>query len=389
MVSKRSLINTLKKDKKQLLLYIYEKDTKIFGAVSFFMDKFINKSHEYFQMEESVGKKVNNIEFIANIITFVGMSVSIILIFNQEGINIADIAVILIAMEMIFGNVRNIVNQIGDIYHNCSLLDDLLNFLNISEDIEEYKNTKSNSVIELDRVSFRYPSAITNSIDNITLRINRGERIAIVGENGAGKTSLLKIMSGLYYPTDGSVRIKSDCVKSCVTQNFAKYFLSLRENIGLSRLDDIDNDSRMDYVIKTIFDEQIRERFENGYDTQVGREFGGAEFSGGEWQKIAISRCFFRQGDLIFCDEPSSAIDPLYEVELLEKLNVLFGDSTCIIVTHRLTSIKYIDKIIYMEAGKIKEMGTHDELICQNGNYAKMFNIQREKYNAVSKKKIH
>ena len=225
-----------------------------------------------------------------------------------------------------------------------------------------------------------------NALVDITLVVKKGEKTAIVGKNGAGKSTLVNMILGLYDPIKGRVLYngkeakaidKKDLFagKSAVFQNVNKYKMTIAENVQLG------NPQKND------LQEQIKALKESGFplnrysmDEELGKEFGGIDISGGEWQRLSMARGIYKNGSFVVLDEPTSAIDPLQEAELYKKFVQLFSDKTVFLVTHRLGAVSIADKIIVLDDGKIKEHGTHEELIRKNGYYKKLWDSQVKWY---------
>jgi len=243
--------------------------------------------------------------------------------------------------------------------------------------------------IELRGVSFKYPNAEKYAVKNVALEIRRGEKIAILGENGSGKTTLSKLILGLYPCSGGSVFYDDETVGnldrqsfyktvSAVAQNFTQYKLTLRENIAMSDIDKLGDDEKITDALRRAGLEDLLVRA--GLDSELGTAFGGSEVSGGQWQKIAIARGLFRDSELIVMDEPTSALDPLIETEILTKFIELAKDKTAVIISHRVGLCCLVDKIAVMKDGEIAEIGTHDGLLAQGGEYARLFTAQEKWY---------
>ena len=238
-------------------------------------------------------------------------------------------------------------------------------------------------------VWFKYPNADNYALKNISLSIKENEHIAIVGENGSGKTTLCRIITGLYLPTNGQINYNNFALSeyslsyrdmvSGVFQDYIKYLIDIRSNIGFGSIINIMND---DYIYSAMNKAGMLDfLYENDLNTQLGREYGGMELSGGQWQKMAIGRGYMSQNaKLILFDEPTSSIDPLQESAIFNQFMKESSNRTTIVVTHRMGATKLADRIIVLDKGKIVESGTHDELMNQNGKYANMYREQAKWY---------
>lgn len=238
--------------------------------------------------------------------------------------------------------------------------------------------------IKLENVSFNYPNSDKQIINNLSVDIKKGEKIAIVGENGAGKSTLIKLILGLYSPVEGKITWGGSdiCTKNIaiVYQNFVKYEMTLRENIGFSDIKKMqDDDAILKVVEQCGLTDLVNEL--GGLDVKLGRLYEyGRELSGGQWQRLAIARALFSENEVIVFDEPTAAIDPNAELEIYNMLLKLCKDKTAIFISHRLGWAKNMDKILFIENGKIAEMGTHEELVEKNGLYSEMYNMQASWY---------
>ena len=303
------------------------------------------------------------------------------------------------------GDLRRSMRYISDIpakaKENSMYIDKIRSFLAYEpvidkengEDVE--KGCKS---FELKNVSFRYTEESPEILHNISLKVNPGEKIAIVGYNGSGKTTLIKLLMRLYDPTEGEVLYDGKDIKDydlrkyhdrmgVVFQDFNMYGASLLENVCLDDIEDKDNEELKENVTKALKRSGFSDRLaslENGLDTSVTTEFDeeGVDFSGGESQKVAIARAFFKDADILIMDEPSSALDPIAEYNLNKAMHEAAGDKTVFYISHRLSTTRDADRIIMLEKGRIIEEGSHDELLKKNGKYAEMWHVQASRYEA-------
>ncbi|MCL1859635.1 MAG: ABC transporter ATP-binding protein/permease [Oscillospiraceae bacterium] len=244
--------------------------------------------------------------------------------------------------------------------------------------------------IELRNISFKYPNSEKYAVKNVSFEIHKGEKIAILGENGSGKTTLSKLLLGLFPCEKGEVLYNGKIVKnfdkpsfyktvSAIAQNFTQYKLPLRENIAMSDINSLNDDEKITGALKSAGLNELLDKA-GGLDNELGTAFGGSEISGGQWQKIAIARGLFRESEFIVMDEPTSALDPLIETEILTKFIELAKDKTAIIISHRVGLCRLVDKIAVMKNGEIAEIGKHDELLAQNGEYTRLFTAQEKWY---------
>lgn len=241
-------------------------------------------------------------------------------------------------------------------------------------------------------ISFTYPGATRPAIHDVSIRVARGEVVALVGENGSGKTTLAKVLGGLYRPDSGEVSWDGVDVASlppnevfdntsAVFQDFLRYFLSVRENIGLGRCERIEDSARVVRAARTAGIHDTISQLAEAYETRLGPEFEGAtDLSLGQWQKIAVARAFFREAGFMILDEPTSSLDAKAEHGLFKILRAVLKDRSALLISHRFSTVRSADRIYFLEDGTVVEEGTHDDLMAIGGRYAKLFSLQAAAY---------
>lgn len=374
----------------------YYKETRLLGAYEYFKDLYLSAIKLLNNKTWTAEKKSGLMELGMKVITLSGyMIVLYLLVYTliKGEISVGAFSAVFVSIGKIFSIMEQIICQhIGSISQSMGNIKNLVGFLELPEREEEELIIKETPGIELQDICFKYPGKENEAIRNVSLMVHPGETIAIVGENGAGKTTLVKLMMGLYIPDKGKVIFgEADTSKisgkalyrrvSAVFQNFQKYKMSLGDNISISDLnrenkskDDLENAAlKADLIVDD-------ERFKQSYDTMLSREFDGIDLSGGQWQRIAIARGFYKVHDVIVLDEPTAAIDPIEETRIYNMFAEISKDKTSILVTHRLGSAKIADRIVVMDKGSICEIGTHDELINKAGKYAEMYGAQSKWY---------
>ncbi len=249
---------------------------------------------------------------------------------------------------------------------------------------------KGETGIKLRNVHFRYPGAEQDTLNGVDLDIRKGEHIVIVGVNGSGKTTLSKVLTGAYRAASGEIRYDGQNISkirkkelyrdiSLVSQDFVHYNFSFRENICISDFEHMRDEGRIRKVTDVVGMQELIQSI-GGLDVQLGREFGGCELSGGEWQKVAIARGLFRDSELIVLDEPTSALDPLVEYEVLTGFLNLIQGRTSVVISHRVGICRHADKVVVMKGGKVVECGSHEELKSAGGEYARIWGEQAKWY---------
>ena len=246
--------------------------------------------------------------------------------------------------------------------------------------------------IEFRDVSFRYPGSNEYVLRNVSYHLPTGHTTAIVGPNGAGKTTLIKLLIRLYDPTEGAILVDGIDLReiepeswwrhvSVIFQDFQRYNLSARENIGFGELEHLHNDDKLMRAARLAGAETLIQQFPRGLDTMFGRMFSdGIEISGGEWQRIALSRAFIRDAQVIVLDEPTAALDAFTEREIYEGFARAIVGKTGLLISHRFSTVRMADSILVLEKGQLVEHGTHEQLVSTNGLYAEMFTTQASQY---------
>lgn len=371
------------------------KETRLLGAYNYFINLYKRTTKNLNEKIWEANCKSIRIEIILEILTLIGyVAVLFMLIyFVLKGeISIGAFAAVFASIGVMFDYMESAINfQIGGITSRLGAVSNFINFLDYPERHGEEKEVDFTKGIHMKNVSFKYPGSKEDVIKNVSLDIDNGETIAIVGENGAGKSTLVRILTGIYKPTEGKVIVGDADTKtvamssilkgiSGVFQNYQRYQMSLKDNVKISDFSSEENEEEIRKSIDKV-DLKIDElTFTKGIDTMLSREFDGIDLSGGQWQRIAIARGVYRDKEIIILDEPTAAIDPIEEVQIYKHFKEISKGKLSILVTHRLGSAKIADRIIVMDKGRLVEIGTHEELMKQEGKYAYMFNSQAKWY---------
>lgn len=276
-------------------------------------------------------------------------------------------------------------------------LDDLFSFFEIQPGIVSPAAPRAfprpiRTGIVFEDVGFRYPEAEAWTVRHLSFTLRAGETLALVGENGAGKTTIVKLLTRLYDPSEGRITIDGIDLRELavedihahvgvIFQDFIRYSLTARENIGVGRIEQGEEMDRIAAAARQSLADAVIEKLPEGYDQQLGRLFKqGRDLSGGEWQKVAIARAYMRDADLIILDEPTAALDAKAEAEVFARFKGLAADKTAVIISHRFSTVRMADRIVVLEHGAILEMGSHEELLDRRGRYAELFDLQAAGY---------
>jgi ATP-binding cassette subfamily B protein len=288
----------------------------------------------------------------------------------------------LITGDLMQAFLRQVLSSAGSMYQHAGVIGDLAALFSEPEEVERLPDAGAGKPVSVaaEGVSFRYPGAAADTLKGVSLSVAPGEVVALVGPNGAGKSTLAALLLGLYRPGGGSVLLDgahppNRLRGSAVFQGFVRFALPVRDNVGFSNLERLRDDAALQGALH-----QAGSELKSELDTWLGAEFGGRDLSGGEWLRVAIARGLLAQSGLIVLDEPTAAIDPLAEVDLVKRLIALGEGRTAIIVSHRLGIARLAHRILVMDEGQIAEAGTHAELLAGNGIYARMWRAQASWY---------
>ncbi|MGE0554390.1 MAG: ABC transporter ATP-binding protein [Gemmatimonadales bacterium] len=292
---------------------------------------------------------------------------------------------------------RDLLAGLASLYEDNLFLRDFSRFVSLEPAVADPPSPKPvprpiREGIEFDRVSFTYPGTPTQVLHELSFTVAPGEHLALVGENGCGKTTLVKLLCRLYDPTSGAIRIDGVDLRelsvnqlraalAVVFQDYARYQFSARDNIWIGNTAlPRDSERIREAAVRTGADAVIS-ALPKGYDTVLGRQYeDGSELSIGQWQKVALARAFARDAELIILDEPTAALDPLAEAEVFDRFYELAEGRTAIVISHRLSTVRHADRILVMDEGRIVEVGRHDELMSGGGLYAHLFDTQARPY---------
>lgn len=352
------------------------------NAEKYVKQKWTKVRDECLNEEDPLKRKYDNIFMLSNAFELFFYSLCIglaIYLLINNNISIGQFSSCLSAFLPLQFSASTITKILNTQISNTNFVADYYDFIDFLNQNQFYNTPvkTSDKLVELKKISFYYPQSDKKILDNISLSINKGELIVIVGENGSGKTTLSKIITNAYQPSAGSVSYLNGNTFSIVAQNFMKYQLSLRENIALSDTANINDDEKIKRILNDV---GINLLSEIRLDDVLGKEFGGKELLGGEWQKISIGRGLFKDSSIIVVDEPTSAIDPLLEHEILSQFIELAKKRTVIVISHRVGICKYADRIIVLKEGQIVGNGSHLELVNVNPKYTKLWEEQAKWY---------
>ncbi|MDU5883564.1 MAG: ABC transporter ATP-binding protein [Clostridium perfringens] len=382
--------------------FAYGKDIRIYDLKNILIDKFKKFRGERIDISNDVQEKQLKVKIVDVILLVIrGFVVYGYLIYNVlfTGMSIGDFTMYFSTINGFGDWMKGILDDLANIKAQNMYLDDMREFLEIkSENKEKTRDIPIDSSYEIEfkNVSFKYPKTDKYIYKNLSLKIKKGQRLAIVGINGAGKTTFVKLLCRLYEPTSGEILINGVNIKdfskeeyykilSVVFQDIKTFAFTVAENVSLENLEEVDREKVLHCIEKAGVGDKINS-LQKGIDTSLLKilDGEGVELSGGENQKLALARALYKNGKIVILDEPTSALDAVAEYNIYKGFDELIGDKTAIYISHRLASTKFCDVIAFFENGEIVEYGTHEELLKKNGKYSDMFNIQAQYYKEES-----
>lgn len=375
----------------------YGKDIRLYGAKDMMVEKWENLTDSQMFIWNDTSRKnlpLDNISNVFGVARDIASYLYLGTLVLTGGISIAVFTQMLAAGSTFQSSMNDLLFRVQDIVKRTNYAYEYVKFMEYPAAIEKGSRHVEDKphTIEFKNVSFTYPNTEVKVLDGISVTLHQGEHLSVVGLNGAGKTTFVKLLCRLYDPTDGEILLDGVNIKeydyseymsvfSPVFQDFKLFAFSVDDNITLEREGE---ENEVDGIIEQVGLKEKLESLENGKNTILYKAFdeNGIEPSGGEQQKLAIARALYKKAPVVILDEPTAALDPVAEYDIYRQFDSLVGDKTAIYISHRLSSCKFCDKIAVFAEGKIKEYGTHDSLVkIDGGIYAKMFKAQAQYYN--------
>ena len=280
---------------------------------------------------------------------------------------------------------------------NALYLQDFFDFFNLEPNIKVNRQARKfpNPIRQgfvFENVGFKYHNTEKWAVKNLNFTLKKGEKLALVGENGAGKTTVVKLLARLYDPTQGRILLDGYDLKEynvedlrsetgVIFQDFVKFQMTANHNIAVGRINEKDNRPKIIHSAEQSLADTVIDRLPEKYDQMIGRRFAdGVELSGGEWQKVALGRAYMRDAQILILDEPTAALDARAEHEVFQRFTELTRGKTAVLISHRFSTVRMADRIMVLNQGQCLEIGTHEELLAKGGRYAELFNLQAEGY---------
>ena len=373
-------------------------EVKLNNIGSYFIGKYKETWRKLYKINKTEDIKHNIINTLIMIINvsseFLVLTVSVFDVVNKH-IGIGDLQYNLSMVSRLRSQSQMLMNKVNKFLNDNTRLVELQDFMDIEPEVEKSGTLKpsNNPKIEFCNVSFRYPTAEQYVLKDCSFTIEPHEKIGLIGLNGAGKSTIIKLMFRFYDPEEGCIKLDGIDLKEydiyavrkvfgVLFQDYVTYCLPLREIIALSDFDERFNDEKLKKACDISGASEVIKDWENGYDSVLGRYYAdnGKDLSGGQWQLVGLARAYFKDSEYMILDEPSAALDPISEDRIFEQLYHLSEGKSSVTISHRLSNTTLADKILVISDGHIIEQGSHFELLKQNGKYAELFNLQASKY---------
>ena len=315
----------------------------------------------------------------------------------QGRYSIGDLTLITTAIMQAMSNIQQVFSTASGVADQALFLTDLLAFLEMKPTVESKPNglrvpRPVRRGFEFIDVSFTYPGTNRRVLSNFNFTLPPGESVALIGENGQGKTTIVKLITRLYDPTEGRILLDGVDLREydlpdlhseigVIFQDFMRYEMTARENIAMGRIDVEHAEDEIDRAAEKSRATEVIAKLRGGYDQILGRRFeGGVDLSGGEWQRLALARAYLRDAQLIILDEPTASLDARSEFEVFERFAELTKDKMALLISHRFSTVRTADRIVVLEGGRLIEEGSHNQLMARGARYAEMFEMQAASY---------
>ncbi len=376
------------------------KEIKIFGLEGFISKRFKTISDRYFLVNQKLALKRASWGALFSALGTASYYVAYIFVIGQTiagSITLGTLAFLAGSFSRLQSLLQSIVGRFSRIAEMSLYLQDLFDFLALKPFSENHTGKKAvpNPMKEgfrFENVGFKYPETEVWALRHLNFTLKPGEKLALVGENGAGKTTLVKLLAHLYEPSEG--RILLDGIDLCeydpndlrreigiIFQDYVRFMFTAGENIAIGNITEEKNKGRIEDSAQKSLADTVIEPLPNKYDQMLGKRFsGGVELSGGQWQKVALARAYMREAQLIILDEPTAALDARAEHEVFVRFAELMKGKAAVLISHRFSTVRMADRILFLEHGQLLELGTHEELLAKGGKYAELFRLQAKGY---------
>src|SRR5579863_43859 len=376
------------------------KELKLFGLRNFLRERFARLSDEIYQENVALSRRKLIAGSLLSVVGTMGYYSAYVFIIWRTLAGVSSIGTLTFLAGAILqasSNIQQIFSTLAGIADQALFLTDLLAFFEMQPTVRSRPNALSAPRpmirgFEFRNVSFRYPGSSRLILDRMNFQLRPGERVALIGENGQGKTTIVKLITRLYDPSEGEVLLDGINLREydledlhremgVIFQDFMRYEMTARENIAIGRIEEIDNSELLRAAAQKSMADHIVGKLPRRYEQMLGRRFDqGMDLSGGEWQKVALARAYLRDAQILILDEPTAALDARSEFEVFRRFAELTAGKMALFISHRFSTVRMADRIVVLDNGTIVEEGSHDHLASLGGRYAEMFEMQASSY---------
>ena len=376
------------------------KELKLFGLKNFLTNRFEGLSTQVYEEDVALARRKAGIGSVLSAIGTGGYYTAYIFAVWRTvtgAFSFGTLTFLANAIRDASSNLQQTFSTLSTIADQALFLTDLIAFFEMRPTIRSKPNALPaprpiQRGFEFRNVSFRYPGGGRLVLNKLNFTLRPGERVALIGENGEGKTTIVKLITRLYDPFEGQVLLDGVDLREydledlyreigVIFQDFMRYEMTARENIAVGRIEQVKNLELLQQSAQKSLADQVVERLPSQYDQMLGRRFdGGVDLSGGEWQKVALARAYLRDAQVLILDEPTSALDARSEYEVFQRFAELTTGKMALFISHRFSTVRMADRIVVLENGRIAEEGNHDQLTALGGRYAEMFELQAASY---------
>jgi ATP-binding cassette subfamily B protein len=376
------------------------KELKLFGLASFLVERYAALSDRIYTQNVSLARRrlwSGSLLSLLSTTGYYGAYAYVIYRTVRGDLSVGTMTFLAGAIAGASTNIQNIFSTFSSIADQSLFLTDLLEFFAVGPKVRGAPNALPlprpiRQGFEFRDVTFAYPGSPRQVLNRLNFRLEPGERVALIGENGQGKTTIVKLLTRLYDPTEGQILLDGVDLREysieelcheigVIFQDFMRYEMSAAENIGVGRIEDRHDFSKLQRAARKSLADTVIERLPQQYKQMLGRRFeGGIDLSGGEWQKIALARAYLRDAQLLILDEPTASLDARSEHEVFQRFTDLTQGKIALLISHRFSTVRMADRIVVLENGGIAEEGTHSRLLSLGGVYSEMFELQASNY---------
>jgi ATP-binding cassette, subfamily B, bacterial len=376
------------------------KELKLFGLKDFLTARFTKLSDQIYREDVSLARRkliAGSLLSVIGTMGYYGAYLFVIWRTVRGLLSIGSLTFLAGAILQASTNIQQIFSTVSSIADQALFLTDLVAFLQMQPTIRSKPSALAvpSPIVrgfEFRNVSFRYPGSSRLVLNGLNFHLRPGERVALIGENGQGKTTIVKLLTRLYDPLEGQVLLDGIDLREydleslyreigVIFQDFMRYEMTARENVAIGRIEEIENLPLLYASAQKSMADEVIERLPRNYEQMLGRRFdGGVDLSGGEWQKVALARAYLRDAQVLILDEPTAALDARSEFEVFQRFAELTAGKMALFISHRFSTVRMADRIVVIEDGRVVEDGKHDELTHLGGRYAEMFELQAASY---------